>query len=111
MAESKSELHDSYDENGYKKRCFCQKCTEQYVLWCKKNKKDGVTHCKRRCRTVCDIKCVKPVTTVYKWEEQQRFEGKWESYKELPVPKDCPSCKQAPKNCKCGKKHDKKSLD
>lgn len=106
MADYKSLEHDSYDENGYQKRCYCEKCVCKYKEWCKKNKEDGCTTCKRRCYTICEIKCEKPVTTLYEWGYKKAYEGKWEPYRSEPTPKPCNSCKKAQKECRCGKKQD-----
>lgn len=85
----KSEQHDSVDESGYKKRCYCQRCEGKYKEWCRKQKEHGTTHCKRRCYTVCEVVCEKPVTTIKHWGFHEKFEGKWEKYAAQPVPKDC----------------------
>lgn len=108
MADNKSLEHDSYDDNGYQKRCYCEKCKRTYDEWCKKNKEDGCTTCKRRCYTICEIKCEKPVTTVFEWGYKKEYEGKWEHYRSEPVPKPCVSCKKPTKECLCKKSHDHK---
>lgn len=107
MAEEQKQ-HDSYDEHGYKKRCYCEKCEGTYKEWCKKNKEEGCTHCKRRCYTVCEVICEKPITTTVHWGYHEKYEGKWEPYhKAKPAPKHCPTCKKSAKDCKCGGSHSK----
>lgn len=95
--------HDSYDENGYKKRCYCEKCKKSYDDWCEKNEEDGVTHCKRKCYTICEIVCEKPVTTVTHWGYKKEYEGKWESYRAEEAPKKCHKCKHEMTKCSCEK--------
>jgi hypothetical protein len=97
MAEIISEKHDSCDESGYKKRCYCEKCKRKYDEWCHKNKEHGHTVCKRKCYTICEIVCEKPVTTITHWGFKKEYEGKWEHYhhKEEP-PKHCKKeCKKS----------------
>lgn len=100
-----SEKHDSYDDKGYQKRCYCEKCVRTYEDWCKKHKEDGSTHCKRKCYTVCEVKCEKPVTTIHTWGYKKDYEGKWEHYRSESVPKRCGKCKSERKECRCGDKH------
>jgi hypothetical protein len=88
--------HDSHDDNSYKKRCYCEKCKKKYSEWCHEHKSKGETFCKRRCYTVCEIKCKKNVTLHKKWGYKKLYEGKWECHHE----------KKCPKGCKCDK-HDK----
>jgi len=106
MAEQKHGQHDSYDENGYQQRCDCDDCKRKYKEWCEERKHDGATKCHRRCYTVCEFKCEKPVTTVYKWGHHERYEGKWECYDDLPVPDKCHKCKKDHKDCKCKHEHE-----
>jgi hypothetical protein len=101
MADYDSAEHDSYDENGYQQRCYCQKCVATYKEWCCRNKSEGVTHCKRRCFTICEIKCEKPVTTVTKWGYKKRYDGEWEKFRSEIAPKPCKSCKKEQKECRC----------
>lgn len=97
--------HDHVDKDGYKKRCYCQKCVKRYKEWCEKKKDEGCTTCKRRCYTVCEIKCEKTdiIRTYFGFHE--KFEGKWERYDSQPVPKHCNKCKREEKECECSKKH------
>jgi len=87
MPYSKSDRHDSYDEHGYKKRCYCEKCKRKYAEWSKKNKEEGHTTCKRKCYTICEIKCEKPVLTTTHWGYKKEYEGKWERYHKADKPK------------------------
>jgi hypothetical protein len=104
VASDNDDGHDRYDEDGYKRRCHCEKCIRTYDEWCKKRKEQGVTHCKRKCYTICEIKCEKPVTTTFNWGYKKEYEGKWESYhNDKPVPKPCNSCKKEGKSCSCKK--------
>ncbi len=104
MPDHKSDQHDSFDEKGYKKRCYCEKCKRTYNEWCQKNKEEGQTKCKRKCYTVCKIVCERPVTTVTHWGYEKEYEGKWEHYKSQPVPKPCKKCKEEKKECRCNSK-------
>lgn len=77
--------HDGHDiivDGQYKKRCYCQKCTHSFDIWAQKQKEEGRVTCKRKCITLCEIKCEKPVTTVYNWGYKKEYEGKWESFKD-----------------------------
>jgi len=103
MADNK--MHDSYDENGYKKRCYCEKCKRIYDEWCRNNKETGQKVCERKCYTICEIKCERPKVIVKHWGYKQEFEGKWEPFVDpLPVPKHCGRCKKENADCKCDKK-------
>lgn len=80
--------HDECDESGYKKVCRCEKCVRKYNDWCKKNKKHGETVCKRKCYTVCEVKCERPTTSVTRWGFTEDSETKWAKYEHQgPVPK------------------------
>lgn len=102
--------HDEYDDNSYKKRCYCEKCKRTYDEWCKKNKDEGHTTCKRKCYTICEVVCEKPVTTVTHWGYKKEYEGKWEPYRGGEPPKHCKRCKKESKHCGCDdrKKNHKK---
>lgn len=93
--------HDEITEDGYKKRCYCQKCTKKYDEWCREHKDEGHTSCKRRCYTVCEVICEKPVTTVTHWGYKKEFEGKWEKYHDKKVPAKCSECKRS--RCRCNR--------
>lgn len=107
MAEQKSDhsaKHDSHDENGYKKRCYCEKCKRTYDEWCKSHKDEGKTQCVRKCYTICEIACEKPITKIVKWGYKQEFEGEWEPYHHAkPAPKHCNKCRKESKDCSCRK--------
>ena len=108
--QSKDDKHGGHsyeDKDGFKKRCFCQKCEKKWKEWCEKHKKEGETHCKRKCYTVCEYKCKKPVTTVFNWGYHKKFVGEWEKHKAEDVPKRCKHCKKHENNCDCKKDHKK----
>lgn len=98
-----SEQHDKVTEDGYEKRCYCEKCVGKYKEWCRKNKEEGNTTCKRKCYTVCEIKCKKAVVTHTNWGYHEKFEGKWEPYRAEPAPKKCDRCQHEKKDCSCKK--------
>lgn len=101
-----SEKHDTVNEKGeYEKRCYCQKCVGRYKEWCRKNKEEGCTTCKRRCYTVCEIKCKKTDIIHTNWGFHEKFEGKWENYRAEDAPKHCDKCRKDRKDCNC---HDRK---
>lgn len=81
--------HDSHDEHGYVKRCYCQKCVKTFDDWKHKKQEHGCSTCKRRCRTICEYVCEQPKTTVYHWGFKKEFEGKWERVKAYDRPHDC----------------------
>lgn len=104
-----SAQHDTYDETGYKKRCYCEKCKRTYDEWCKEKKEEGHQTCQRKCYTICEIVCEKPVTTITHWGYKKEYEGKWERFHDnKPVPKPCKKCKAEKSECKCHKKKSSK---
>lgn len=106
-SKSDSEKHDSVKDNGeYEKRCYCEKCVGKYKEWCKKQKEEGCSTCKRRCYTVCEIKCKKTDVIHTHWGYHEKFEGKWEHYRAEPAPKNCEKCKKEHKDCKCEDRKD-----
>lgn len=102
--------HDSYDENGYKKRCYCEKCKRKYDEWCRRQKESGHKTCKRKCFTICEVKCEQPKYILDKWGYKKEYEGKWEPFHDKePKPKHCDRCKKEKKDCSCRKqKKDRK---
>lgn len=107
--------HDFIKDGKYNKVCACVKCTKTYDKWCKKNKEDGATICRRKRVVHEEIVCEKPVTTVYNWGHKNIYEGKWEAHRPEPLPRNCDSCKKPASKCGCSnkghKKHDKFDLD
>ena len=108
MPESK---HD-YVENGkYNKICACVKCVKKYDEWCKKNKEEGCTVCKRKRIVLEEIVCEKPITTIHKWGFKREYEGKWEDHHPEERPRHCKKCKKENKHCACNNKKDHKKED
>jgi len=105
--------HDIIVDGKYKKRCYCQKCTKSYDDWKHRNKKEGCTKCKRRCYTVCEIQCEKPVEIVHEWGYKKKYEGKWESYKEPLLEIDVPKkdVKRRPRSPKKDLEYSSESSD
>lgn len=105
LQDSNSSLpHDEETQDGYKKRCYCQKCVGKYKEWCEKKKGEPHIVCKRKCYTVCQIKCHKEQTTYTDWGYHEKFEGKWEHKDAEHAPHPCESCKKPKNDCSC-KKH------
>lgn len=95
--------HDEITQDGYKKRCYCEKCVATYLEWCKQHKEKPTTTCKRKCYTVCEIECHKEQLHVKDWAFGKRYEGKWEPYqKKTHEPKHC-KCGKPKKECQCKK--------
>lgn len=92
---SQNELHDEYDDKGYKRRCFCQKCTGQFKHWCAEHRDQKDCECQKRSYTVVEYKCHETQLVHKKFGYHEKFESKWEHV-------DCENVKQ-PKHCKCGK--------
>jgi hypothetical protein len=81
--------HDCIIGGEYVKKCYCQKCTQKYEEWCEEKKYEGEKHCKRICKTVCTIKCERPIKIVRTWGYKEDWEGKWEDHSGLPEPHEC----------------------
>lgn len=92
--------HDEHDEHGYKKRCHCQRCKRTYDEWCRKHKEEGHTTCRRKCYTICEIKCEKPIHKRLHWGYKKEYEGKWEPYHKVREPR-CHKCKRERNECEC----------
>lgn len=108
---SGNERHDEWDDHKYKKRCHCQRCVGTYDDWCRKHKEKGCTTCKRKCYTICEIVCEKPVTHVYHWGYKKEYEGRWEPYHGAHGPRqgeehheehhECGRCHKRRDECEC----------
>lgn len=79
--------HDEYNENGYKKRCRCQKCKRQYDEWCKDKQEKGKTICKRKCYTIVEYVCEKTDVYTHKWGLKKKYESNWEITKPFEPPR------------------------
>ena len=82
--------HDSYDDNTYKKVCYCAKCEKKYDEWCKRSKDEkGCWVTKKRCYTVCEFKKVREVKHVEEKGYKVKYEGKWENVDDKKKCHDC----------------------
>lgn len=81
MAESKKDRHDESNENGYKKRCYCEKCVKSFDEWCDVKKHEGKPLCRKKSYTICEIVCERTDSKTYFYGHKKEFEGKWEGAK------------------------------
>ncbi len=94
--------HDQITDNGYKQRCYCEKCKAKYDEWCKRQADKGQKICKRRCYTICEVVCKQPKLVVDRWGYKKHYEGKWENYNDFDIkPKHCKRCQKDRKHCTC----------
>jgi hypothetical protein len=61
----------------------------KYDEHCDVKRREGKTHCKRKCRTVCVVECEKEVNFKYEWCYKTKEEKPWRSIESQPVPKKC----------------------
>lgn len=81
MADSKKDRHDEHDEQGYKKRCYCEKCVKTFDEWCDVKKQEGKPLCRKKSYTICEIVCERTDSKTYFYGHKKEFEGKWEDTK------------------------------
>jgi hypothetical protein len=72
---------------------------KKYKEWCEEHRKDGDKTCKRRCHTVCEVKCEKKSTIKKEWGYKKLYEGKWEHH-DAKEPKYCDKHKKSDCGCK-----------
>jgi hypothetical protein len=107
MSDKTTHQHDEVTKDGYKKRCYCEKCKRKYDEFCKKSKHEGKVKCQRKCHTICEIKCEQPVEITKHWGYKKEYETKWDHFRPERAPRKCDKCKKDKEHCGCGGKKGK----
>lgn len=105
---SSESKHDYVKDGKYNKICACVDCKRTYDEWCKKQKEEGCTICKRKRIVLEEVVCEKPITHIHKWGFKREYEGKWEPHRPEERPRHCKNCKKEHKHCDCKDKKDYK---
>lgn len=79
-----------------------EKCDEH----CSVEHKEGKTCCRRKCRTICVVECVKEVNYKYKWDYKTKEDKPWRDCDSEKIPKKCED-----KDYPADKKHHDKKDD
>lgn len=72
----------------------------KYDEHCEVKPREGKTHCRRKCRTICVVECEKEINIKYEWCYKTKEEKPWRPIEAQKIPKKCDEHHDKPRDDK-----------